>query len=95
MTEAHKTTGQNPMKLFSKKKHWTVLFILLAVAVLLGIILYLVLRFSPYPDADAFLQRHYSTRIYDKDGYLVQLLPLENGLRSEYTPLSEFPEDVL
>ncbi len=95
MTEAHKTAGQNPIKLFSKKKHWTVLLILLAVAVLLGIILYLVLRFSPYPDADAFLQRRYSTRIYDKGGYLVQLLPLENGLRREYTPLSEFPEDVV
>ena len=95
MTEAPNTAGQNPMTRFQKKKHWTVLLILLAVAVLLGIILYLVFRFSPYPDADAFLQRHYSTRIYDKDGYLVQLLPLENGLRREYTPLSEFPEDVV
>ena len=95
MTEAHNIAGQNPMSLSSKKKHLTVLLVLLAVAVLLGVVLYLILRFSPYPDADVFLQRHYSTRIYDIDGNLVQILPLENGLRREYTPLDEFPDIVV
>ena len=78
-----------------KKKHVTALLILLAVAVSLGIILYFVLKFSPYPDADKFLQRRYSTRIYDKDGMLVQLLPLEDGLRREYTPLEQIPPKVV
>lgn len=78
-----------------RKKHAAVLLILLAAALILGIVLYLVLKYSPYPDADAFQSRQYSTRIYDKDGTLVQILPLEDGLRREYTPLEKIPEEVV
>ena len=78
-----------------RKKHAAVLLILLAAALILGIVLYLILKYSPYPDADAFQSRQYSTRIYDKDGTLVQILPLEDGLRREYTPLEKIPEEVV
>ena len=88
-------TGSIARTKLQKKKHLTILIVLLAVSVLLGIFLYLVLKFSPYPDADKFLERIYSTRIYDRDGNLVQILPLEDGLRREYTPLDEFPDSII
>ncbi|MDR2071855.1 MAG: transglycosylase domain-containing protein [Spirochaetaceae bacterium] len=41
-------------------------------------------RFSPYGALNAFLERPWSTRYYDRRGNLVQILPLEEGLRREY-----------
>jgi penicillin-binding protein 1C len=53
---------------------------------------YLFLRFSPYGDLSAFLERPYSTRFYDRRGTLVQIIPLEEGLRREYAgPQALYP----
>jgi penicillin-binding protein 1C len=46
--------------------------------------LYVVFRFSPYGALESFLIRPWSTRYYDRRGNLVQILPLEDGLRREY-----------
>lgn len=46
-------------------------------------ICFLVLRFSPYPELSAFLNRPYSVRYYDRNGLLLQITPLEGGLRRE------------
>lgn len=78
-----------------KKKPVAVLLILLTAAVFLGLIFFLILKFSPYPALDTFLQRNYSTRIYDRDGKLLQILPLEDGLRREYTSLEHIPSEVV
>lgn len=55
---------------------------------------YLFLRFSPYPALSKFKNQNYSTRIYDCNGNLIQILPLENGLRREWTSLKKIPDDV-
>ncbi len=59
------------------------------------IIIYLFLRFSPYPALSKFKNQNYSTRIYDCNGKFIQILPLENGLRREWTSLKEIPDDVI
>ena len=65
-------------------------------SILLIIISILLLRFLPYPELDVFLtERQYSTRIYDCNQNLIQILPLENGLRREYTNLEDIPEEVV
>ncbi|MDR2662896.1 MAG: transglycosylase domain-containing protein, partial [Treponema sp.] len=53
--------------------------------------LYLFLRFSPYGALAAFLERPYSTRFYDRRGTLVQIVPLEEGLRREYAASETLP----
>ena len=44
---------------------------------------WLFLRFSPYPELRRFLSRPYSVRYYDRNGMLLQITPLEQGLRRE------------
>ncbi|MDR2343186.1 MAG: transglycosylase domain-containing protein [Spirochaetaceae bacterium] len=48
---------------------------------------YLTLRLTPYPELEAFLARPFSTRVYDRNGILLQIVPLKDGLRREYIPL--------
>jgi penicillin-binding protein 1C len=45
---------------------------------------YLFLRFSPYRNLALFLERPYSVRFYDRRENLVQIVPLEGGIRGEY-----------
>ncbi|MDR2543247.1 MAG: transglycosylase domain-containing protein [Treponema sp.] len=44
---------------------------------------WLLLRFSPYPELAEFQSRPYSVRYYDRYGMLLQITPLEDGLRRE------------
>jgi penicillin-binding protein 1C len=46
-------------------------------------VLWLVARFSPYPQLRKFLARPYSVRYYDRNGILLQITPLTGGLRRE------------
>ena len=47
------------------------------------IMAWLVLRFSPYPELRAFLNRPCSVRYCDRNGLLLQITALEGGLRRE------------
>lgn len=76
------------MRLSKKQKILCIIFISLLAA---G---FLILRFSPYPDFSRFKNQIYSARIYDCSGNLIQILPVENGLRREWTPINEIPENV-
>ncbi|MCL2804692.1 MAG: transglycosylase domain-containing protein [Treponema sp.] len=67
------------------KKLFIPVFILAAFA-----FVWLVLRFSPYPQLKQFLQRPYSVRYYDRYGMLLQITPLAEGLRREKP--QEIPE---
>jgi penicillin-binding protein 1C len=58
------------------------------------ILLWLGLRFSPYPELKAFLERPYSIRFYDRSGILVQIPSLGEGLRREFLSLEEIPGEV-
>lgn len=50
--------------------------------------------FSPYPQLEAFCNLPKSTRIYDCNGELIQILSLENGLHREFIALDEMPANV-
>jgi penicillin-binding protein 1C len=53
--------------------------------------LFLVLRTSPYAALDAFLARDNSVRFYDRNGALLQITAVEDGVRREYAAFDEFP----
>ncbi|MCL2791977.1 MAG: transglycosylase domain-containing protein [Spirochaetaceae bacterium] len=44
---------------------------------------WLILRFSPYPELEAFMARPNSVRYLDRNGILLQVTPLADGLRRE------------
>ena len=58
------------------------------------LLIFMILRFSPYPQLEALKNQPYSTRIYDKNGEIIQILALEDGLRREWKPLQEIPKEV-
>lgn len=49
----------------------------------------------PYPELDTFLERPVSTRLLDRQGNLLQVLPLEEGLRREWVALKDLPSYVV
>ena len=80
-------------KRLSKKTKTAVIIVISVVFVFLFSILFL--RFSPYKDLEAFLtERQYSTRVYDCNKRLIQIMPLNEGLRREYTPLNKMQEAI-
>lgn len=73
---------------FTKKR--LVLISLLAVS---GAV-FLLLRFSPIRGLDLFEKSHYSIPIYSSQENLLAILPLENGLRRQFTPIENLPEEL-
>lgn len=71
----------------------SIIFSILCIA-LIWITLFLALKYTPYPELDAFRSLPCSTRIYDCSGKLLQILPLEEGLRRERVTLDEIPAAV-
>jgi len=71
------------------------LFLPPALCLLFFLLMFLVFRFSPYKDLAAFLERPCSTRFYDRRGNLVQIIPLEEGLRREYAGIESIPPAVI
>jgi penicillin-binding protein 1C len=71
--------------------------LLLALIVLCAILLllYASLRLSPFPALNGFLNRSYSSRVYDRNGVLLQVLPLEEGLRREWYDLAALPPELV
>lgn len=66
----------------------------------LGLVLTLALAFFlikviPNPTLRKFVSQQYSTRFYDSNGILLNILPLEEGLRREYRSLEEYPQQVV
>ncbi len=65
------------------------------IAVGIMLLLYAVVRciffLLPYPELETFRARQYSTRFYDRNGTLVYVLPLEDGLRREWVSLADMP----
>lgn len=49
---------------------------------------------APYPELDEFASRPWSVRVLDRDGALLQVLPLSGGLRRELPPGGEIPGAV-
>ncbi len=51
-------------------------------------------RWSPFPELDAFRSRPVSTRILDRNGHLLRVLPLSDGSYREYLPLDRIPRTL-
>ena len=63
-----------------------IIIFLLSVRIIIAVI--------PSKKINAFVNRQYSTRIYDRNGILLNVVPLGQGLRREYIPLKEIPVSV-
>ncbi len=66
---------------------WAGSFLLLTAA-------FLILRFLPYPELDSFIEQKYSLEIYDRNGILLKVTALEEGLRRIYRNLDDIPDIV-
>jgi len=66
-----------------KKKKLRFIYKVILIIIVLLILFWLFMWFSPYADLKAFKSRPYSVRYYDRYGELLQITPLEDGLRRE------------
>ena len=57
--------------------------------------LFLAFLWNPAEGAEAFKNRPYSLYVTDRNGHLLQILPLEEGLRREFVPLEELPGELV
>jgi penicillin-binding protein 1C len=64
------------------KRFWILVRIMVCAAALLAVI-WFVMRFFPYPELRQFRERPCSVRYYDRNGILLQITPLDGGLRRE------------
>ena len=60
----------------------------------LAVIFLIILFYLPYHELERFLERKNSVAIYDRNGTLVQVTPLEQGIRREFTPFPQIPQAV-
>ncbi len=57
-------------------------------------IVYFILLFSPWSELDNFQRQDYSLEIYDRNGILLKVTSLEEGLRRVYRNLDDIPDVV-
>ena len=55
---------------------------------------FLFLALSPYPELEEFKGKERSVRFYDKNGILLQVTSVEDGLRREWTDWKKIPKKV-
>jgi penicillin-binding protein 1C len=70
--------------------------LLIPLAVLAGgfLFIYLLLLISPFPELDKFLDSPVSLRVTDRNGTVLSILPLENGMRREYLGYGDIPRFI-
>ncbi|MCR5620335.1 MAG: transglycosylase domain-containing protein [Treponema sp.] len=78
----------------SRRAFPLLLRILLAVLLLVAVF-FLTLRLLPSRTLSDFTARQYSSRFYDRDGKLLYIMPLEDGLRREYYPLDQMGTNLV
>jgi penicillin-binding protein 1C len=59
------------------------------------LLLFFVLRFSPYRELDAFLESPRSTRILDRNDALLQISALPDGMRREFVDIDALPPSLI
>ncbi len=59
------------------------------------LIAFLAIRFIPSQRLSDFCGRQYSSRLYDRNGVLLYIMPLEEGLRREYYPLDKIGPNII
>lgn len=77
------------MKIVLNKKMKAVIIVLAVITAV-----HLTLALLPYKQLEFFLNREFSTRVYDSAHNLIQVTPLSNGLRREYISVKKIPEKI-
>ncbi len=77
---------------FSTRAVRTARVVLIIIAVLFAFPV--VLRLVPFPGLTEFMAQEYSCRIYDRNGELIQVTPVKNGSRREFTPVKKIPKKI-
>ena len=60
------------------------LFRILIACILLLALVFLAVKLIPSKSIRSFVERQYSSRFYDRNGNLLYVMPLEEGLRRTY-----------
>ncbi len=63
--------------------------------VLVVLAVFLIPKLVPYAPLDTFLSRQYSSVYTDRNGTVLQVRPVENGSRRQFTPLNELPGELV
>ena len=71
------------------KKNLPVLYLILGF-----LAVWLLLRYTPYPELDELVSQPYSCRVYDCNGNIIQITSLDDGLKREFLPLEEIDQQV-
>lgn len=74
--------------IINKKKIIKIILII----ILPFILFFIFLKLLPYPELKEFLNKPYSLRIYDRNGQIIQILTLPDGIRREHIPLNKIPK---
>lgn len=77
--------------IFQKYKLW---FVILFSLLIINYVLLITLKIVPFKALRDFREKPVSTRIYDCDGNIIQILALEDGLRREWTDYNKIPKQV-
>lgn len=71
-------------------------FILTSVVTLLLVaVLFTTVSFIPLPALSAFVRQECSIPFYDNDEIILQVTPVEDGVRREFTPLANIPKGLI
>lgn len=63
--------------------------------ILISLVLFRIALFVlPFQELREFKERPYSVKIFDRNGRIIQILALDDGLRREYTKLSDIPKEI-
>ena len=70
------------------------LFIPLLVVFGINYSILIILKIIPFKELNEFRTKPVSTRLYDCDNHLIQIIALEDGLRREWTDIESIPKEV-
>jgi penicillin-binding protein 1C len=76
------------------EKRIKIITLLLCSGLILMLCVKLLLWIVPFPELETFRQKPSSVRIYDRNGILLSVVPLEGGMRREYISLDNIPHTV-
>lgn len=66
----------------------------LCIIILIFLTSYFVIKLVPYKELEKLLVQEYSYSFYDCNNKLLQVTSLDDGLKREFTPVSEIPSEV-
>jgi len=56
---------------------------------------YLFLRFLPYPEFEAYMNKSYGYQILDRNGQILRIFPAEDGVKRDWVSIGEIPPGAL